>query len=106
MTTEDTLAQLRRGQRRWMITGVIVMAASPLVWVGVVVLGMFATHQTIATTANPTPEELNAGVRLSMLAPLWGVVVALAGTALVIWSLRRKHWLDEVERELTSESER
>jgi biopolymer transport protein ExbB/TolQ len=97
---EDTLVELRRYQRRWLIIGVIAVAASPLVWVGAAVLGMFASFQTIATTANPTPDELAPGIYLSILGPLTGGVVALAGAALIIWSLRRKRRLDEIESEL------
>ncbi|MBL8802143.1 MAG: hypothetical protein JNN27_09125 [Planctomycetes bacterium] len=104
MRPEDTLAQMRRAQRRWMITGVLVMAAAPLVWVGTAVLGMFAVHETIATTANPTPDELNVGFRMSLVAPVVGAAVAFAGLALVVWSSRRKRWLDEVERELASDA--
>jgi biopolymer transport protein ExbB/TolQ len=101
MRPEETLAQMRRAQRRWMITGVLVMAA-PLLWVGTAVLGMFAVHETIATSANPTPDELGVGIRISMVAPVVGAVVAFAGLALVLWSMQRKRWLDEVERELAS----
>lgn len=104
MRPEDTLAQMRRAQRRWMITGALVMAAAPLVWVGTAVLGMFAVHETIATTANPTPDELNVGFRMSLVAPVVGAAVAFAGMALVVWSSRRKRWLDEVERELASDA--
>lgn len=104
MRPEETLAQMRRAQRRWMITGVLVMAAAPLVWVGTAALGMFAVHETIATTANPTPDELNVGIRMSLVAPVVGVAVAFAGVALVVWSSRRKRWLDEVERELASDA--
>jgi protein-S-isoprenylcysteine O-methyltransferase Ste14 len=102
MRPEETLAQMRRAQRRWMITGVLVMAAAPLLWVGTAVLGMFAVHETIATSANPTPDELGVGIRISMVAPVVGAVVAFAGLALVLWSMQRKRWLDEVERELAS----
>lgn len=104
MRPEDTLVPMRRAQRRWMITGVLVMAAAPLVWVGTAALGMLAVRETIATTANPTPDELNVGVRMSLVAPLVGAAVAFAGVALVVWSSRRKRWLDEVERELASDA--
>jgi hypothetical protein len=37
-----------------------------------------------------------------MVAPVVGAVVAFAGLALVLWSMQRRRWLDEVERELAS----
>ena len=103
MQPEDTLVELRRYQRRWFIIGVIAIAASPLAWLGTTVLGMFASFHTIATTANPTPDELAPGIYVSMLGPLTAGVVAVAGAALVIWSLRRKRRLDEIESELGDE---
>lgn len=105
MRPEVTLAELRRSQRRWLITGVTLMAASPLAWIGVTVLGMVNSYTTIATQANPTPDDLAGGIYIAILGPIAGGVVALVGVALVIWSLRRRRQLDEIERELTESSE-
>lgn len=103
MKPEETLVELRRSQRRWLIVGVIVIAFSPAVWVGTMLLGMLGTFHTIATTANPSPDELAPGIYVSMLGPITTGVVALAGAALILWAFRRKRWLDEIESELEAE---
>ncbi len=103
MKPETTLAELRRHQRRWLIAGVIVIASSPAVWVGTVLLGMWGTFHTIETTANPSPDELAPGIYVAMLGPITSGIVALAGAALVLWAIRRKRWLDEIESELEAD---
>lgn len=106
MQPENALAQLRRNQRVLLVTGVVALLAAPLVVIGVTLLSIADSYGTSVKTPTPTPDELNVGTRIAVLGYPAAALLAAFGALAMVFALRRKHRLDELEHELHSSSSR
>jgi biopolymer transport protein ExbB/TolQ len=84
----------RRRWTRWAWLGGFLCAGPVLGFVGMT-LGMMQSFRVIETAKAPTPDDLGAGVEISLIATTLGVVAGVAGAALLGYSVWK---LDQLRR--------